>query len=401
MGRRKKKKRNINVKKNTIIEVGATVGTMEIQTDTTATRAVFRSNKGEDIKTFTKRMKNTKNVRSRGRREFIDWDSPVIKEFEFFRDDYIIDDGFVVLPNFIKPNIPIALYEERSDILEDWVKERYRLKKGFYQYSRASVYKQILPEFKKWLEKNLDDDLYDQVYPIVLKHLHRRKDDSFDDYLTDTEMELINLQMNSDINIDGMSFGDKNGLWPIENFFGSTSAEINRAVYQRTKAMADIISAYNDGATNKLGNSKANKSLEDFMEEEFEYMRWMIDSISKVIAQLPALHKDTMIFRGGPFDEALEEGEISEFKSPTSFSFKRGIAEDYKGSDWLYIVYAPEGSHLASVNQASRFEGFHYSAGELFNMAHQKYVVLKKDTKNRIVTILLLNDGDRYTTRKG
>jgi len=117
---------------------------------------------------------------------------------------------------------------------------------------------------------------------------------------------------------------------------------------------------------------------------------------------LPAIPKDVILFRGGPFDETLEEGEISEFKSPTSFSFKRDIAKGYadKGN-WLYVVYAPEGSQLASVSAASRFKGYHYSAGEVFNMAHQKYVVLKKDVKNRIVTILLLKDGDRYRSRRG
>lgn len=394
MGRRKKKKRNINVRKNTIIEVNSTVGSMEIQTDTTATRAVFRSNKGEDTQTFVERMKN---ARPRKLNEFVNWDSPFMKEFNFFKDSYITDDGFIVPRKFIQSNLADALYENESPILEEWVAERFDLKKSFYLYPRQIFHKQVKPLYNKWLKKNLNDDLYEQVYPIVLEHLKKSKDDGFDDYLTNVEKELIDLQYDTPINIEGMSFRGKNGLWPIENFFGSRSDEINSAVYKKVQFLEDMVEKYYDNVPNRYGSTKENMSLEDYIQEELDYMQWMIDSISEVIMQLPPLHKDVILFRGGPFDETLEEGEIGEFKSPTSFSFKRGVAEGYadKGK-WLYIVYAPEGSHLAAVNALSRFKGFHYSAGEVFNASNQKYVVLHKNTSRNIVTILLLKDGDKY-----
>ena len=399
MGRRKRK-RNINVRKNTIVEVGATIGSMEVETDTTVTRAVFKSSKGEDLQKFTKRVKNTRPSQSR---EFIDWESPVIQDFEFFfKDSYIVDDGFVVPRQVIIDAMPGALYDAKSDLLDDWAHENFKMKRSLYQYKRESYFKTVKPKFQKFLKDNLDDDFYNAAYPIVMRHLERMKGDPFTDFLTDMEFELIELQRDADINIDGMSFRGKDGLWPIENFFDDISATINRAVYQKVKVMEEMIDDYNNGVANKYGHTNKDMTLEEYMGEVFEYMRWMVDSISSVIKQLPGLPEDIMLFRGGPFDETLEVGEISEFSSPTSFSFKRDVAEAYADrGNWLYVVYAPERSKLAAVNHASRFKGYHYSAGEVFNMAHQKYVVLEKDVKNHIVTILLLNEGDQYRSRRG
>lgn len=143
-----------------------------------------------------------------------------------------------------------------------------------------------------------------------------------------------------------------------------------------------------------LGNSTKKELIENYGDETGNRIVSSADEIMKYIDGSQGLAEDTVLYRGGYWEEGVKVGTVGEIPCLNSTSFSKQTAREVgiMGSSEKYMltVYSPKGTKGCMVNAPSlrnEFGGHEY----LLNKG-QKYIVLAVDDVEKTATIKLINE---------
>lgn len=139
--------------------------------------------------------------------------------------------------------------------------------------------------------------------------------------------------------------------------------------------------------------------IEEWNEDDYEEVLDDIENnvlqISGMFDKVKGLSNNLRIYRGGKFDASLNVGDISEFDTFTSCSFKENIGKGYADKEGRYMmtILAPEGTKALIGTHKFDNGYYHDLEHELTLNKGQKYEVVSKDdtTIPPSVTIKLIN----------
>lgn len=121
------------------------------------------------------------------------------------------------------------------------------------------------------------------------------------------------------------------------------------------------------------------------------------NTLQEYIQESKGLTVNTLLFRGGHWDEGTKVGDVKTIPLFNSTSYSRDSAEDIgieqsdnPESKYMINVYAPKGTKGCMINAPSLSKNFpehEYLLGK-----GQKYIVLDVDDDSHTASILLIND---------
>jgi len=211
----------------------------------------------------------------------------------------------------------------------------------------------------------------------------------------DQERSLIINQVNAyanNVHLSKVFEWDTQGIFNLKDEWYDYYKNLSKYVLDMTYTVGDYYGKYVYG--DEESKEKFIRKYGDDP-EYFKSIEEYSESLNEMISMLPGVENDTIFYRGGRFDENAEVGDVGEFKYITSASFDKSVALEFAHEDgrdeYLITIYAPKGSHIASVDKNAVPDARLTDLHELILGKGQKYQVIGVNHDIKQVEIMLIN----------
>ena len=314
--------------------------------------------------------------------------------------------GEMAIYNYDMANIMLKNIDNNLDMLLLDFQNRYR-----DQYSspidKVEEYLNRLDEYLNVLKSMQDDSLWIRQIDDEIIDLSSYRSDYYEVLINDTrshtqwgeqERALITNQVltyGDNIDFDNVFKWDTAGIGDLKEEWYEYYRDLSKYVLDMTYVLGDYYTQYlsdDEEAVEKfLWENRGQPDIDAWAKSIEEYNA----RLNEMIRMLPGVENDTIIYRGGRFDENAKVGDIGEFAYITSVSFDRHVALEFAHEngrhEYLITIYAPKGSHMASVDKNavpdSRLTDLH----EAILGQGQKYKVIGVNHDAKTVEIMLIN----------
>lgn len=212
----------------------------------------------------------------------------------------------------------------------------------------------------------------------------------------DQERSLITNQVNAyanNVHLSKVFQWDTQGIFNLKDEWYDYYKNLSKYVLDMTYVIGDYYSKYVYG-----DEESKEKFINKYGTDDPEYFKSIEEysaSLNEMINMLPGVENDMIFYRGGRFDENAEVGDVGEFKYITSASFDRHVALEFAHeqgrNEYLITIYAPKGSHIASVDKNAVPDAKLTDLHELILGQGQKYQVIGVNHEAQEVDIMLIN----------